>query len=144
MALARTALTLAPLILRARNRRPGKRQAGVIISIGLMSLSGFFLLISGFVWISKIYGTEYGFLALAIVFFLVANIVYFSPRAKTAQQEDIEAQLSADPLSHYIPDELKNDPRIQSFIDRVQDHPMGSTAAAASLGFILSTQLLGD
>lgn len=144
MALARTALALAPVILNMRSRRPAKRLAGVIISIGLMGLAGLFLIIAAFVWIMKTYGAEFGFLAVGILFFLLANAVYFLSRGSKVKAKDVEAEMNLDPLMNYIPPELQNDPRILALMEKIKEHPMGSTAGAVALGFIISTQLFGD
>ena len=144
MALARTALALAPFILNARSRRPGKRLAGVIISIGLMSLAGLFLLTAGFVAITKAFGAEFGFLAVGLVFFIFANVVYFASRGPRVKPEDVDEELTVDPLAKYIPAELKDDPNVQALMEKIKEHPMGSTAAAVVLGFLLSTRIFGD
>lgn len=144
MALVRTALALAPFILNARSRRPGKRLAGVILSMGFMALSGLFLLTAGFVWIMKNFGAEFGFLAVGIVFFVLANIIFFASRGPKLKPKHIDAEMSGDPLSQYIPEELQSDPRILALLEKIKEHPVGSTAAAVSLGFIISNQILGD
>lgn len=144
MALARTALALAPIILGARTRRPGKRLAGVIISIICMALCGLFLLIAAFVWIMKTYGAEFAFLAIGVAFFIIANIIYFSSRGPKVKPKDVDAELAADPLSRYIPADLQDDPRVIALKEKIQEHPVGSTAAAVSLGFIISNQIFGD
>jgi len=144
MALARTAIALLPIFLKARARRPGKRLAGVIFSIGFMALSGIFLIAAGFVWIMKNFGAEFGFLAVGLILFVIANIIYFASRGPRVKPSDVEAQLAGDPLSQYIPAELQNDPRVLALKEKITEHPMGSTAAAVSLGFIISTHILGD
>ena len=144
MALARTAFALAPLIINARARRPAKRLAGVIISLGLIGLAGVFFIISGFVWIMKTWGAEFGFLAVGVLFFILAGIVYFTSRGHKVKPKDVEAEMSLDPLAKYIPADMQNDPRILALMEKIKEHPMGSTAAAVSLGFIISTQIFGD
>lgn len=144
MALARIALSLAPLIIRSRSRRPAKRLAGAVFSIGFMVLSVLFLLIAAFVWIMKTYGAEFGFLAIGVIFFIIATIVYISSRSPKVERQDLEAEMNSDPLAQYIPEELQNDPRVLALMEKVKEHPVGSTAAAVSLGFIISSQLLGD
>ncbi len=144
MALARTALALAPIFIRARTRRPAKRLAGVVVSIGLMALACLFFLIAGFVWITKTYGAEFGFLAIGLTFFLFANIIYFSSRGSKVKPEDVDDELGLDPIAKYIPDDLQNDPRVLALQEKIKEHPVGSTAAAVSLGFIISNQVFGD
>jgi len=144
MALARTALALAPLIINARTRRPAKRLAGVIMSAGLMCLAVMFLIIAGFVWIMKTWGAEFGFLAVGVFFLCLATIVYFMSRGHKVKPKDVEAEMSLDPLVKYIPADMQNDPRILALLEKIKEHPMGSTAAAVSLGFIISTQIFGD
>lgn len=144
MALARTAFALAPLIINARARRPAKRLAGVIIALGLIGLAGVFFIISGFVWIMKTWGAEFGFLAVGVLFFILAGIVYFTSRGHKVKPKDVEAEMSLDPLAKYIPADMQNDPRILALMEKIKEHPMGSTAAAVSLGFIISTQIFGD
>jgi len=144
MALARTAFALAPLIINARARRPAKRLAGVIISLGLIGLAGVSFIISGFVWIMKTWGAEFGFLAVGVLFFILAGIVYFTSRGHKVKPKDVEAEMSLDPLAKYIPADMQNDPRILALMEKIKEHPMGSTAAAVSLGFIISTQIFGD
>ena len=144
MALARTALALAPFILRAQTRRPGKRLAGVILSLGCMALSGLFLLTAAFVWVMKTYGAEFGFLVVGATFFIFANIIYFASRGSKVKPSDLDKQFDADPLSHLVPEEFQNDARVQALVEKIKEYPMGSTAAAVSLGFLISNQILGD
>ena len=144
MALAKTALAFAPMILKARVRRPVKRLAGSALAIGLLTLAGLFLLISGFVWIMKSYGAEFGFLALGLFFFVLASIVYFTSRGSKKTPKDVSPEIGADLLAKYIPEEMQNDPHIMAVIDNIKEHPVGSTAAAVSLGFILSNLIFGD
>ena len=144
MALARTALALAPLIIKARSARPAKRVAGVLISAFLMGLAALFLITSGFVWIMKAYGAEFGFLAVGVLFFFLAVFVFFTSRGPKAKPKELDAQPNLDPLAKYIPEELQDDPRILALMEKIKEHPMGSTAAAVSLGFIISTQIFGD
>lgn len=144
MAVARIALALAPLVLNARSRRPGKRLAGVILSMICMGLSGTFLLTAAFVWIMKSFGAEYGFLAIGIILFLAALIIYFASRGPKRKPRDVDAQLAEDPLARFIPSELQSDPGVQALLEKIKEHPMGATAAAVSLGFIISNQILGE
>lgn len=144
MALVRTALAIAPFILNARSRRPGKRLAGVIFSIICMGFAGLFLMIAGFVWIMKSFGAEFGFLAVGVAFFILANVIYFASRGPKVKPRDVDAQLGEDPLARFIPDELQSDPRVIALQEKIKEHPMGATAAAVSLGFIISSQILGD
>lgn len=144
MALAKTILALAPLILKARSRRPVKRLAGVALSITLIFLASVFLMIAGFVWVMKSFGAEFGFLALGILFLVLASVVYFVALASKEKPISADPEINSDLLVQYLPEEMKNDPRILAVIENIKEHPVGSTAAAVALGFIISNLILGD
>ncbi len=144
MGLAKTAFALAPFILKARSRRPSKRLAGVIFSAACMGLTGIFLTTAAFVWITKAFGAEFGFLAVAAIFFVFANLIYFTSRADKVEPQDVSAQLTEERIAQYIPDELQSDPRIIALLEKIKEHPLEATAAAVSLGFIISNQIIGD
>jgi len=144
MAIARTALALAPMILKTRLRRPVKRMAGAALSLGLLVMAGLFLLIAGFVWIMKSYGAEFGFLAVGLFLCLAAGILYFLSRPPKEVPKEDRPDIDADMLTQYLPEEMQSDPRFLALIKTIKEHPTGSTAAAVSLGFIISTQLFGD
>jgi len=144
MALAKTILALAPLIIKARSRRPSKQLAGVALSLACMAFSGAFLLAASFVWMMKKYGAEFGFLVVGLVFFLCAVILHFASRSQKEEPKVSNVASKQDPLSQYFPDELQHDPHILGLTKTINENPMGSTAAAVSLGFILSRQIIGD
>ena len=92
----------------------------------------------------KAYGAEFGFLAVGVIFFVLSNIFFFMSRTPKVAPNTIEEDMSSDPLAQYIPMDMQNDPSILALMEKIKEHPMGSTAAAVSLGFIISTQIFGD
>lgn len=144
MAIVKTAIAIAPFILNAQARRPGKRLAGVITSVVLMIFATAFIISAGSVWIAKNYGAEFGFLAAGSTLFLISALFYLISGRQADKANRNEIEKTSDPLSQYIPEDLKSDPRIQSAIKKIQDHPMGSTAAAVTLGYVLSNRIIGE
>ena len=144
MAIVKTAIALAPFLLNARTRRPGKRLAGVLMSIVLMIFATAFMISAGSVWVGKTYGAEFGFLAAGSTLFVMSALFYLSSGTGSNKADRNVIEKTSDPLSQYIPEDLKSDPRIQSAIKQIQDHPMGSTAAAVSLGYVLSNRIIGE
>ena len=112
--------------------------------MGLGLLAGLFLLTAAFVWIMKSYGAEFGFLALGLLFFALACIFHFAARPSKKTPIDDEPEMDMDLLAQYLPEEMQNDPRILAVIENIKEHPVGSTATAVSLGFVLSKLILRD
>ncbi len=144
MALARTALTLAPLVLKGVGGRSSKRTASFGAVIALIVLSVVFLLAAGFIAIGARFGWDISFLALGATTLLIAAVLYVSTHKRPIKPEPMESNKPADPLAQIIPENLQDDPRLEALMERIQTHPMEAAAAAAGLGLVLSGAIFGD
>ncbi len=148
MALARTLFALAPYIVKARRSSQGRKWTSQVLARGCLTLAGLFFLTAIFVWMTKTYGAEFGCLAVGLAFLIGWLVIYFtSHRPRKSDKtgaKPIGPSLDEDALADLIPDELQNDPRVVSLVEKIKENPMGSTAAAVSLGFLISTQIIGD
>jgi len=144
MALLKTALALAPFFLKGPTSRPGRKVAGLVLSLGLIGLSIVFLLLAGFIAIGTNFGWDVAFLALGLTTLTMALALYFSSRGHKVKAEELEKDMRADPIARFIPDSLQDDPRLEALMAKIQEHPMGAAAAAAGVGFVLSSTLFGE
>lgn len=135
---------VAPLLARQTPPKMMRNYAVNIMSFIMMIFGGVFLLAALFVFTGKQLGFDIAFLVIAGIMFVPACIQYLRSLFKEkVTQEDTEQKEVVDPILQILPETVKANPTFVSIIGNIEEHPFGSTAAAAAIGYYLS-QEIGD
>lgn len=103
------------------------------------------LLTSAIIFAGSNWSYDLAFLGAGLLLLLPGLILLAKnmiDRQKKKQSRKSLAQ--SDPIMEALPDLIKTNPAFSSLVQNIQAHPVGSTAAAAALGYLLSQELLEE
>ena len=143
---------IAPLLMKRNTPNPVRVLTGYMGAFFLAGIASVFFLAALFTWLTKVYGLDVAFLAVAL--FLTIGAIGLTIMARVSQtvklktEEDRHARIAAmlaakdDPLSNHIPNEVLHHPLSQKILAQVEDKPWMASAAAVGVGMMLSGQLI--
>lgn len=140
----RYAKYVVPYLLKAPRRNPAKQLAGVALAYVLMMVSVLFLLIAGFIWLSKAFGIEIAFAATGLLLMCGAMILLIWLHRPSKAAATMPPKLINDPLAKYVPDTIRENPTTQKLLHQIGESPITATATAVTVGVLLSRELLED
>ena len=132
---------IAPLLVKAPRKNPAAVLSG-FAAMGLLVALGSLALIIG-IWyvIALRIGVDVAWLAVGAIMLVGAFILFQSLKVPVKQREPVAYDIKTDPIGELIPDELLKDPIIAKVLGQINEHPMGSMAAATALGTLVGQEL---
>ena len=138
-------ITAAPYLLRAPGQNSQKQIARSFTALVLFALSGLALVVAAFIYVTSIYGAAIGFLTVSVIFLMVGGIIYFKARnPKQLSNDNLPSTSTNDPVAALIPDGIMNDPAVSKLMGQVTANPIATSLAAATIGMIVTREIMKD
>ncbi|WP_416876977.1 hypothetical protein [Litorimonas sp.] len=132
-------------MLKSRKVVSDKSLFGIIFSYVLMTIGIIFLGCAAFLFLQDQFSTEISFTVLGILTLIVALILHLRAKNKLKpKEEDMPVGLEDDPLSAFLPDIIKENETVKNLVSQVSHNPIMATAAAVTLGMLLSREFFED
>jgi len=109
-----------------------------------MAIGIIFLGCATFLFLQDLYSTEIAFTVLGVFLLIIAGVVYLRSRNNLKPDADEPIGLKDDPLSALLPDIIKENDTIKNLVSQVSHNPLMATAAAVTLGIVLSREFFED
>lgn len=129
-----------PYLINTRRRKSSRNLVGLTAAWSLMLLSGIFLSIAGFIWFAQTYGISVAFAVAGGIMLFFAGILFLLLNRKS-RAVVIDERVESDPLAKYVPDSLRENPAVQKLLQQIEENPAKATAAAVTVGMLLSREL---
>jgi|GEM_PF-1494543 len=152
----RLLLTAAPYLLKGPSKSSQKFIASRLLALALFVLGGLALLIALFLWIEPRFGADSAWLLTGLILFGL-GVVFLSRSGSQAKALRVKASPTglsltdtpgtlpkSDPLASILPESLRRDPNINAIMRQVSENPVAASAAALTIGMLISRELFGD
>ena len=116
----------------------GSFTAAVLLFFGYI-----LVLVSAFLFIKNAFGFEIAFLSLGLLTMLTGVLVHIVTQEKKLNSNDVPEE-DRDVVSELVPETLANDPHFIELVEKIREHPLGSTSVALAIGVVISREFLAD
>lgn len=138
-------LTAAPYLLKMPAARSQKQVARSFTALALFALGGLALTAAAFIFVTSVYGAAVGFVTISGMFFTAGLVLFLkSKRAVVLKNEITIAGTSSDPIAAMVPDGVLKDPAVSKVLAQISKNPLAASAAAATIGMLITREFMGD
>ncbi len=138
-------LAAAPYVLKAPNKSSQKQIARSFTALMLFALSAIMITAASFIYIASVYGAAIGLLVVAAICLLGGLALQWKAKsANRAVVQDTVLTETSDPLAAYVPDTILQDPNVSKVIGQIKANPLTAGLAAATIGMLLTREIMKD
>ena len=138
-------ITAAPYLLKAPGHNSQKQIARSFTALVLFALSGLCVTVATFIYVMSVYGAAIGFLTVSVIFLVAGSILFFKARnPKQLSNDNLPAVSTNDPVAALIPDGIMKDPAVSKLLGQVTANPIATSLAAATIGMMLTREIMKD
>ena len=129
--------------MRGSRRLPIRAMIGSFTAAVLLFFGYILVLVSAFLFIKNAFGFEIAFLSLGLLTMLTGVLVHIVTQEKKLNSNDVPEE-DRDVVSELVPETLANDPHFIELVEKIREHPLGSTSVALAIGVVISREFLAD
>ena len=122
---------------------PIRAMIGSFTAAVLLFFGYILVLVSAFLFIKNAFGFEIAFLSLGLLTMLTGVLVHIVTQEKKLNSNDVPEE-DRDVVSELVPETLANDPHFIELVEKIREHPLGSTSVALAIGVVISREFLAD
>lgn len=138
-------IATAPYLLKVPSQKSQKQVVRSLAALALFALSGLMLAAALFIYLTSIYGAAIGFLSMGTLFLTAGLMVFYKKKnPKVANSNSLPATTTSDPIAALIPEAIIRDPAVTKLINQIASKPVATSLAAATIGMLITREVMKD